>query len=134
DVLAEVPLAGAGVDHVTVVRIEGQRVHGEVRQEVGGGGPRRAAVSGLPDAAGDRAGVHDVRVVRVDQQRARATADVAGAENTPGGGGLRADARGAEEGLAERDLLHARDALARGGAAGVDLEVGSDPARRSEVA
>src|SRR5207244_12386683 len=87
-----------------------------------------------PDAAGDRAGVHDVRVVRVDQQRARAAADVAGAERAPGGGRLRADACGAERRLAKGELLHARNALARGGVAGVDLGLGGDAALLREVA
>src|SRR5438132_4780766 len=46
----------------------------------------------------------------------------------------RADACGAERRLAKGDLLHARNALARGGVAGVDIELGGDAALLREVA
>jgi hypothetical protein len=77
-------LAGTRVDGVAVGRVEGQRDDGEVGHQVGERQPAVTGVGGLPDPSGDAAGIHDVRVDRVDQQRAGSPALVGGPERRPG--------------------------------------------------
>ena len=74
--------------------------------------------------------------MRVDEQRARAAADVAGAEELPalcGGSRSRLPA-GARSGRRYTGLRHAEDVLARGTVARVEVELRRDAALQGEVA
>ncbi len=82
--LAEVALAGAGVEDVGIVRVQRQSVDRQVGQLVAHRSPRTAAVGRLPDTARDAAGPHHRRPVRPDDEGPRPSPDVAGTERLPG--------------------------------------------------
>ena len=69
-------LAGARVDGIRVLRIEGQGSYGQRRLIVGEWRPAITAVGGLPHASLGRAQVDHVGVARVNDQRLDPSTDV----------------------------------------------------------
>ena len=111
-VAVEHAFAGAGVQHLRVLRVHRQADHGDVgQQQVGQLVPVGAAIGGLPDAAADGGRVHDVGVGRVDHQLAGASALVGRAERVPGTQQI--TGRGRQSRLCRQDAAPVADRMKR---------------------
>ena len=75
-VAVELPLARAGVEDVRIRRVDRERAYRERRQPVPQRGPGRAAIGRAPHAAAHAARPHALRIGRIDDERARAAADI----------------------------------------------------------
>ncbi len=78
-----VHLAGAGVDHVRLARVDGQGADGEGRHVIEEGSPAQPAVGGAQHTALGRPGVDHVVVERVDGDVGDPAADVLGPTGRP---------------------------------------------------
>ena len=75
--------ARARIKHVGVFRIERQRSHGQIGQQIGQGIPCASAVRRFPDAAADARDIHNAWVGWMNLKGARASAQIARPQRHP---------------------------------------------------